>query len=230
MCAEYSNKSIACDASSLISLADTCFLPALAELKAAQGAEFLITEGVKAECIDTPLRTRSHTLPAIRLQLALNDGVIRLVESGGVKKTAEDLIWTANNIFFAGGKPISIFHKGEAETIALAISLGLESVMIDERNARLIIEDPDMMGDRLEHELGISVRRNDKYIARLKSMTSRLKFFRSSELLAVAYERGYFKRFRGLEREAVEAGLYGLKFAGCSISFDEIGEITSSLR
>lgn len=230
MCASFSPNSIVCDSSALISLADTCFLGALSELKARLGGDFLITDSVKQECIDTPLRTKSHTLPAIRLQLALNDGIIRAVDSSGLKKTTEDLIWTANNLFFAENRPIALFHKGEAETLALAIALNLENVLMDERNARLVVEDPELLGSHLAEELGFSLRTNQKYMERLKAMTSRLNVFRSSEMVVIAYEKGCFKGFHELEKQAVEAALYGVKFAGCSISFDEIEEFTRSIQ
>ena len=230
MSEHFSPKSVACDSSALISLADTCLLQALMELKQHLGGDFLMTESVRDECITTPLRTKSHTLPATRLQLALNEGILRIADSEGLRSATQDVIWTANNIFFADSRPVSILHKGEAETLALAISLGLKNVMMDERNARLMVEDPELLGAHMEEELGISLHRNEKYLERFKQMTAPLNIFRSSELLVIAYEKGNFRRFKDLEKQAIEAALYGVKFAGCSISFDEIEEYTRSLQ
>ena len=61
-------------------------------------------------------------------------------------------------------------------------------------------------------------------------MTAKLQLFRSSEMLAAAYEKGYFSSLGGLELKTLEAGLYSLKFAGCAISFEEINSYIDSLR
>jgi len=121
-------------------------------------------------------------------------------------------------------------HKGEGETLALALELGLTNVLIDERTSRVLIEGPDVMCHHLEEELHRSIRINNKYLDRFQQMTGGLSLFRSSELLILAYEHGYFKKFKGLEKEALEAALYGIKFAGCSISFEEIEDFTRSLK
>jgi len=226
----FQKNSIVCDSSSLISLADTCFLPALADLRRYLGADFIISEAVKYECIDHPRKMKSHTLPAIRLQLALNDGIIKVAGSQNLRRRTEDLLWIANNIFFSHDQPVQIMHKGEGETLALALELGLTNVLIDERTSRVLIEGPDVMCHHLEEELHRSIRINNKYLDRFQQMTGGLSLFRSSELLILAYEHGYFKKFKGLEKEALEAALYGIKFAGCSISFEEIEEFTRSLK
>ena len=47
MSEHFSPKSVACDSSALISLADTCLLQALMELKQHLGGDFLMTESVR---------------------------------------------------------------------------------------------------------------------------------------------------------------------------------------
>jgi len=221
---------VVCDSSSLISLADSCFLPVLAELKRSLGADFLIGESVKYECIDHPLEMKSHTLPAIRLKLALNDGIIKSAGSKNLERRTEDVLWIANNIFFSSEKPIHIMHKGEAETLALAIELGLKNVLIDERTSRMLVESPEAMAKHISSEFNRNIRINERYLERFRQMTDGLNLFRSSELLIIAYEHGYFKRFGELENDALEAALYGVKFAGCSISFEEIDEYVRSIK
>lgn len=237
MISRESEWSVACDSSSLISLADACLLPALAHLRACftpgggnggnnggASGEFLLSRAVKRECIDTPLKLKSHTLPAIRLQLALNDGVIKVAEPRGLARRTEDVLWVANNIFFEEGKPVPLMHEGEAETLALALELGLKNVLIDERTMRMLVEKPELLRGHMASEFRRDIRVNEKYLERFRRMASGLNIFRSSELLIVAFEHGYFKRYRELEGRALEAALYGVKFAGCSISFEEIGE------
>ena len=43
----------------------------------------------------------------------------------------------------------------------------------------------------------------------------------------LAYEEGFFNSFDKLQREALEAALYKMKYSGCSISFDEIFDYMS---
>ena len=226
----FPKKCVVCDSSSLISLANACFLPLLAELRKNLGADFIIGESVKHECIDHPLEMKSHTLPAIRIKLALNNGIIKAVSPTNIGRRTDDVLWVANNIFFSRESHIRIMHKGEAETLALAIELGLENVLIDERTSRMLIESPETMAKHIGSEFNRNVRINEKYLERFRDMTERLNLFRSSELLIMAYEHGYFKKFGELEDDAIEAALYGIKFAGCSISFEEIEEYVRSLK
>lgn len=222
--------SIVCDSSALISLADSCFLSLLGELRQMMRGDFIISETVKYEIIDHPLRTKSHTLPAIRLKLAVNDRVLRVVGVPGLEKETDDILWLANNLLFMNGKPLAMLQRGEAETLALARELGLKNVLIDERTTRTLVEDAEDMRRHLSQELHTKVELNHEYHERFLRLTERMNFFRSSELLVVAYERGLFRRFGQMERQAIEAALYGLKFAGCSISFEEIDEYVRSLR
>lgn len=226
----YSAKTVICDSSALISLADTCFVDVLGELKRTSGADFIISEDVKAECIDHPLRMKSHTLPAIRLQLAINEGVLRLADTAPIRKATDDILWLANNIYYSGDRPVPVLHRGEAQALALASQNGLGSILIDERTTRVLIEDPESLGRHLHEELGVPLRTNSKYLDRFAQLTGNMELFRSSELLIIAYEKGYFRKFNGLEKQAIEAALYGLKFAGCSIGFEEIEEYTKSIN
>ncbi|MDD5317595.1 MAG: hypothetical protein PHF51_02560 [Candidatus ainarchaeum sp.] len=231
---EFASGSVACDSSSLISLADCCLLPILAHLKpcfAEEGdgggrarGEFLISREVKRECIDQPLKLKSHTLPAVRLELALNDGLISVADARNLGGRTEEVLWVANNIFFENDKPVPIMHAGEAETLALALELGLKNIMIDERTLRFLVEKPEALRSHMAGEFRRDIRVNEKYLDRFRRTCAGLSLFRSSELVIIAFERGYFRRFGRLETRALEAALYGVKFAGCSISFEEIGE------
>jgi len=226
---KYNGNSIACDSSALISLADTCFLDALAELRKSTGNHFVMSESVKFECVDNPLRTKSHTLPAIRIKLAINEGLLTVADSSQLKRATDDMLWIANNIFYCDDRPMSILHRGEAETLALAAEVGLGSVLIDERTTRMLVEDPATLGRHLQEEIGKHIRTNGKYLERFQQLTGNMQLFRSCELMIIAYEKGYFKKFNGLEKQAIEAALYGLKFAGCSVGFGEIEEFTRSI-
>jgi len=54
-----------------------------------------------------------------------------------------------------------------------------------------------------------------------------IRFFRSSELLLLAYEKGYFADYGKLKEDAIEASLYKLKYSGCAVGFGEISDYIS---
>jgi hypothetical protein len=64
----------------------------------------------------------------------------------------------------------------------------------------------------------------------MASQISNLKVLRSSELVMLAYENGYFKSFQKIHAQALEAALYKIKFAGCSITFEEITEYLATVK
>jgi len=218
------HESVVCDSSSLISLASVGHLPALAFMRRYFPGEFVIGDEVKRECVDEPLKARSHTLTALRLQLAMADGIVSVESPRGLSRRADDVLWVANNLFYAGGRPLTIMHRGEAESVALALELCVPNILIDERTTRMLMEKPELLRQHFGLELGREILMNEKYAERFRRMTEGLQAFRSSELLILAYERGYFARFGQQERHALEASLYGVKFAGCSIGFSEIAE------
>jgi hypothetical protein len=80
----------------------------------------------------------------------------------------------------------------------------------------------------MEREFGRRINFDERNLARLQDMTRSLNMLRSTELLVMAYERGYFKEFKDLERQALSAALYNLKFTGCAVGFDEIEEFLAS--
>ncbi len=64
----------------------------------------------------------------------------------------------------------------------------------------------------------------------LNSELSSLTALRSSELVLLAYEHGYFKNFEKLQMQAIEAALYKVKYSGCSIGFNEIKDAMSMVK
>jgi hypothetical protein len=64
----------------------------------------------------------------------------------------------------------------------------------------------------------------------MASQVSSLKALRSSEMVMLAYEQGYFKNFSKLQAQALEAALYKVKYAGCSITFEEISDYLSAVK
>jgi len=221
--AKLSGQSIVCDASSLISLTDSCFVHVVYFLKKKYRGKFIIPPSVERECVEQPLHMKNYALHAIRLKRAIAEGMIDVVDAKPEQK-AEEIKFAANNMFYANGTPIRLLHAGEADVLSLALEIGVDNLLMDERTCRMLCEDPESLRQHLEHELGKPVTVNEGHMAQFSRATKSLRFFRSSELILLAYEKGYFADYGELERDAVEASLYKLKYAGCAIGFGEIGD------
>ena len=226
---EIPRESIVCDSSSLVSMSDSCLLWIISELSEKFKGSFIISKTVEYESINHPLDMKSHTLGAIRLKKLLLQGRLRVVETQNSRKLTSDLLSLGNNVFSIGGRHLKLIHEGETETLALAIDLGLKNILIDERTTRMLIEAPLELKSHMESEFRSNVGVNESALRKFLDMTNGLNFFRSTELAIVGYEKGLLKDYGEMERRAVEAALYGLKFAGCGVSFSEIEEFCKSL-
>ncbi|MCD6549139.1 hypothetical protein J7K41_00285 [Candidatus Micrarchaeota archaeon] len=223
------SKDIICDASSLIALTDSCFLDILYEMHNRYGIRFLIPESVRYECIEHPLNIKEYAMSAIRILDAYHDGVIEVVGSN-VDKEINDILHITNNLFYARGKSIHLVDRGEAGMIAIANDLNINNLLMDERTTRMLIEAPMEIKRHLENELNVHIAVNEKNLDRFHEMTRGINVFRSAELIALAYERGWFDRFQNIELKALQAALYRIKFAGCSIGFKEIERLIDYYR
>jgi hypothetical protein len=218
-----SGQSMICDASSLISLTDSCFIHALYFLKRRYKGSFIIPPSVEYECVEHPRTMKTHAIHAIRLKRAINEGVVEVVNLEEAGKVHE-IRFMANNSFYAGGTPLRLLQEGETEMLALAQETGVQNLLIDERTTRMLAEDPESLRTHLEMELRRPVTSNEENLSAFSRLTRGMRFFRSSELLLLAFEKGYFADYRELEKEAIEAALYKLKYAGCAVGFNEIGD------
>lgn len=224
-----SGQSMICDASSLISLTDSCFIHALYFLKRRYKGNFIIPPSVKYECVEHPMSMKAHAIHAIRLKRAINERVIEVVDAN-IGRQVQEIRWMANNLFYADGTPLRLIQEGETEMLALAQELGVENLLIDERTTRMLAEDPESLRHHLEEELRRPITVNDENLSGFSRLTKNMRFFRSSELLLLAYEKGYFADYGELEQDAIEASLYKLKYAGCAVGFGEISEYLSKRK
>jgi predicted nucleic acid-binding protein len=231
---KYSNdipkESVVCDSSSLVSMSDSCLLWIISELSKSFKGYFIISKTVEYESVMHPLDMKSHTLGAIRLKKLLLENVVKVVETPNSRSITSELLSLGNSVFSIGGRNLKLIHEGETETLALAIDLGVRNILIDERTTRMLIEAPLDLKSHMEGEFQSRIDVNEKHLRRFLDMTNGLNLFRSTELAIVGYEKGLFNDYVGMEKRAIEAVLYGLKFAGCGISFSEIDEFCNSLR
>jgi hypothetical protein len=224
-------KDILCDSGVLISLTAGCLDGILHFFAEKHDMRFVIPPSVEYESVTKPLRSdlKKHLFSAIRIKDAIEDGIVVVIDAK-VEDKAQRIMNSANNMFYVKGKPLRLIHIGESEMLALALELGIPNILIDERTTRMLIEAPFRLKEHLEKEFSVNVMVNKNSYRELESKISSLKALRSSELVVLAYEMGYFRNFESLQKNALEAALYKMKFSGCSISFDEINGYISMAK
>jgi hypothetical protein len=220
-------KAIIFDAGALISLSMNGLLDELQKLKGIFKGDFLITEQVREEVIDKPVKIKYFEFEALKVQQLLEEKVLKMADSYGIDNSlinskTEEIINIANGFFMSSNNKINIMHLAEASCLALSKILhekGIENVVvIDERTTRMLVEKPENLKELLErkiHTKMVLVRKDFQYF-------KEFKIIRSAELMYVAWKNNLIDVKKG---EVLEALLYALKSKGCSISEEEINEI-----
>lgn len=215
------------DSGPLINITQNCLVSSFRELSKVFQGEFLITEGVRHEIIERPMEIKRFEWGAIRMQSLLDEEIIKLPEDEEIvtqkelSQKTQEVMNLANNCLFSEGKPIHLIERGESESIALSLILskkGIDNaVVIDERTARMLCENPEYLRELMESKLEAKITINDENA----KVFSKIKVIRSTELVYMAYK----KKLIDNDRTKLEAMLYALKFGGCSISEKEIQAI-----
>ncbi len=221
-------KEILCDSSALISLTDSCIAHVLPFTAKKFGFSFVITGTIEYECVTHPLNmaTKVYAFSALRIKNAIRNGtVVNVKASPAIMKKRDELLSLSNNLFFTSGRPLTLVQAGEAEMLALASELKIRHVLMDERTTRLLIEAPFSIKEHFEEEFRTNVMVNRDNLDRFNDLVKGMGVYRSTELLSLAYEHGYFDDYGSLKKDAYVAALYRLKYAGCSIRYDEIEEL-----
>ncbi len=215
------------DSSSLISLAMNGLYDEIAALKKVFNGKFIIPKEVKEEAIDKPLTIKKFELEALKLKKLYDTKVLESPSSLGINEKevsikAIEFMDKANATFHERNTNIRIMDLGESACIALSGMLnqrGIENVMvIDERTARMLTEKPENLEKLLIKKLHTNIRANRDNFKRFRGF----KVIRSSELVYIAYKKGLVNLKGG---PVLDALIYAVKFKGCSISEEEIGEI-----
>lgn len=215
---------IVCDSGSLITFTSSCASDLLYFFKSKFNITFVIPPSVEEEVVLYPLRKgiKKYMQSALKIRQAIDDKVVRVMQVDDLAHIRDHLLNIGNNLFYARGKPLHLVDIGEMEMIALAKEIGSDSIVLDERTTRMLIEAPFRLKEHMEEELKINIMVNKANLQEFSKHCEGLSAFRSSELLILGYENGFFKKYGDLEKEMLEAVLYSFRFNGCSISFDEI--------
>ncbi|MCD6227657.1 hypothetical protein J7J90_04140 [Candidatus Micrarchaeota archaeon] len=217
-------ETVICDASSLIALSDTCDLGVLRLFR--KKVNFVIPKMVEYECITRPMSIKQYSIHAYKLQHLVEKKIITVIdEDDNFLKRIMDL---GNHIFYRKGKPIHLIDKGECGMIASAVDRDIRYMLIDERTTRTLIEAPEVLKKHLEDEFHVNIMVNIENLEEFKRLTKNIKILRSSELVIMAYKKGYFDSYEN-PKQFLSASLYKLKYTGCALSFDEIEKFISTL-
>jgi len=221
-------KAIIFDASTLISLSMNGLLGELKKLKDNFKGNFIITEEVKYEVIDRPIKVKRFELEALRVRELMRKKVLEMpnalgISSEEITRRKDKMISIANSMFEGNKKNIEIIHEGEASCLALSKIL-LEKkipniIAIDERTTRMLGEKPENLKELLTKKMSTRVRLKTKDFKFFKGF----RFIRSTELMYVAWKKGLLELKDG--KTVLDAVLWALKFKGAAISSDEIREI-----
>lgn len=229
-------KGIVFDTGPVISLTLNNLLWLLDPLKKKFGGDFFICPGVYGELIKKPLTTKKFKFEALQILPYIVTDVLKLYKNEELSKITKELMHLANNSFLARGSPIKVVHLGEIEAIATAILTGAETLVIDERTTRTLIENPHAVSEHLQRKLHTHIDIDRDMLDKLKSRIEHIKVIRSFELVSIAYESGFLDRYMlesvesvpevsNVKRAVLEGVLWAIKLSGCSVSRDEIYEV-----
>ncbi|MFW6383227.1 MAG: hypothetical protein ACOCZQ_01140 [Nanoarchaeota archaeon] len=227
------NKNIIFDSGPVISLTLNNLLWLLKPLKEKCGGEFYISPAIYNELIKKPLSTKKYKFEALQILPYIMDGTLRYHECANIKEKTRELLDIANSCFIAKGNYVSIVHRGEMEAVATALSMGSETLIIDERTTRLLIECPHSLLEYLQKKLHTNIDIERDNVDKLENEIGHLKVIRSFELGIAAFELGLLDKYMLKEEEnldevkdirssLLEGVLWAIKLSGCSVSRDDI--------
>src|SRR3989338_9035794 len=153
-------KSIVFDSGPIISLGLNSMLGILKPLKEKYGGEFYITQSVRSELVDIPIKGKKFKLEAFQVEEQIRLGVLKVVHDEHIMGTTRKLLDIANNTYFSNDQPINVVQFGEISSLALACHLRADAVVIDDRATRDLLEDPENLTRRLAYKLGTQVKMN----------------------------------------------------------------------
>jgi hypothetical protein len=223
-------KVIIFDAGALISLSMNGLLYVLKNFKNSEGfnVRFVITNDVKKEVVDHPIKRKRFELEALRVKYLLKQGILETPDKLGidnkiVERKSREVMEMTNSFFKSNRKNLKILHLGESSCLALGKLLskeGVENVIaVDERTMRVMIEKPENLKSLLEKKLHTKIEIKKNSFDYFKDF----KVIRSAEILYVAWKKDLVELKDG--DTILDALLYAVKYKGCAISSDEIEEI-----
>ncbi|MBD3312034.1 hypothetical protein GF352_01085 [archaeon] len=221
------------DSSSLISLSSNCLLWLLDKLRADADLQLVATPEVRAEVVDKALKIERFRLGGVRVLKRFCNGTIVIDETDPVK--TNKILRTANSVYKVKGRSYKIVHKAEMGLVPLAEKKGTGLMLVDERIVDKLINNPLGLKKVFERRLHMKVEIDKSKLKELKSLIGDVNTVKSSDLVAIAYEKGLLKEYvrecasKKTMKDLVSGSLWGLKKSGCSISTNDIKEYNKLL-
>ncbi|MEM3116717.1 MAG: hypothetical protein QXD63_02175 [Candidatus Pacearchaeota archaeon] len=221
-------KALIFDSGALISFSINGITDIIKKLKSTFSGKFLITNEVKKEVIDNPIKIKKFQLEALKIRELLKEKVLELPDSLGidnykVQEYTDKFLQIANSIFIGDNKNIHIIDAGEASCLGLSKLLReiniKNLIVIDERTTRMLVEKHENLKEFLEKKLHVKILVNHENLKYFQNFS----IIRSPELAYVAWKKNMVDLKDG--PIVLDALLYALKFKGASISEEEIREI-----
>jgi len=201
-----------------------CMIPIVVELS--ESADFVITKSVYDEIITNPKRLGRLMMAPLNFSALVRNGVLN-VESAD-QDDVKGILDMSNNIYYAHHKPLTIIQKGEAEALSLACGGG--TLLIDERTLRFLVESPYELKSLLNFRMHRGITMSAERLEIFQKHCRGVDIIRSSELVAIAYEKGILEKyFEGDKKDVLSACLWSLKSKGCSLSNSDIEDYLKML-
>ena len=156
------------------------------------------------------------------IKALFDDHIVQVYEHSDVAKEGAYLETLANSLLDYKNRTIKIIQRGEAEALACLTHLDEKQLLIDERTTRLLIEDVNGLKDYIENRTKYKLSLDMEVYNKLQEKLKGINVMRSADLAAYAYEKKWIDH--KADRETLRSMLYALKFAGCSISQNEIND------
>ncbi|MBU0459484.1 MAG: hypothetical protein KJ597_06975 [Nanoarchaeota archaeon] len=201
-------------------------------LKEKYGGKFYITPAVKFELVDRPIKIKRFEFEALQVMKLINDGVLEIYSDVPHKKV-KDLKLFTNSAFKINNKTMDVVQEGELEAVTVALEMGADAVVMDERTLRLLIEESSEMEKLLEMRFHRNVTVDLSKIKQFSQQFKKVKIIRSIELVSTAYKLGLLNSFVPKLKQGrnilVDAVLWATKANGCAVTNQEIEEIKNYL-
>lgn len=208
------------DSGPIITLTTSALLPMLGKFKKKYGVEFIIVNSVKKELIDSPINIKRFELEALYVSNEIKKKNLSVVQLNlETKRITEKISNLMNSMILVNNKPIELMHIGELDSIGYAIINKIEMLCVDERNTRLLIEDPWLLSKIIGSRLHKKTTVNEQKYNELKEIVKGLKIIRSSELAIKAVKENIISLNKVTnKKELIYAILWNFKIHGCTIA------------
>ncbi len=100
------------------------------------------------------------------------------------------------------------------------------ALLVDEKTTRMLLEAPQRLHEVMKTEYPQGVTLDEGILREWREATKGIFVMRSTELLALAAERGFFSEYGAEAHKALHAALLSLRSSGCSLTSNELREYT----